>query len=131
MSIFAETANVLYCLSSADQGKQLSVFCFHLQQINGLFFLRLKQTEVAFPLVPFSGLNSVNMEAWTWTYTWRQGEKGKRIHQMENRSPDDFPYLFTICSSWKRKFVAGPFVDEETKRSYPFANGLNGLNGLQ
>ncbi len=37
--------------------------------------------------------------------------------------------LFTVCSSWKRKFVICPFVHEETNRSYPFANGLNGQNG--
>jgi hypothetical protein len=37
-------------------------------------------------------------------------------------------YLFTVCSSCKPKFVVCPFVDEETNGSYPFANGLNGLN---
>jgi hypothetical protein len=39
----------------------------------------------------------------------------------------------TICSSCKWKSVVLPFVDEETNRSYPFANGLDGqnvLNGL-
>jgi hypothetical protein len=30
----------------------------------------------------------------------------------------------------QRKSVICPFLDEETKGSYPFANGLNGLNGL-
>ncbi len=33
----------------------------------------------------------------------------------------------TVCSSCKRKFVVCPFVDKETNRSYPFANGLNGV----
>ncbi len=37
---------------------------------------------------------------------------------------------FTICSAYKRKFVGCPFVYEETNRSHPFANVLNGLNGL-
>ncbi len=37
---------------------------------------------------------------------------------------------FTICSSYKWKFVICTFVDEETNGSYPFANGLNGLNGV-
>ncbi len=37
---------------------------------------------------------------------------------------------FTVCSSWKRKFVICPFLDKETNRWYLFANGLNGLNGL-
>ncbi len=36
----------------------------------------------------------------------------------------------TVRSSCKRKFVVCQFVDEETKRSYLFANELNGLNGL-
>ncbi len=34
---------------------------------------------------------------------------------------------FPVCSPCKQKFVVFPFVDEEKKRSYPFANGLNGL----
>jgi hypothetical protein len=34
----------------------------------------------------------------------------------------------TVCSLCKQKFVVCPFVDEETNGSYPFANGLNGLN---
>ncbi len=37
---------------------------------------------------------------------------------------------FTVCLSCKRKFVICPFVYEETHASYPFANELNGLNGL-
>jgi hypothetical protein len=41
-----------------------------------------------------------------------------------------FLNLFTICSSCERKFVVSPFVDEETNRSYPFANGLKGLAHL-
>jgi hypothetical protein len=41
-----------------------------------------------------------------------------------------FPNPFTVCSSCKREFVVCPFVDKETNRSYLFANGLNGLNGL-
>jgi hypothetical protein len=45
----------------------------------------------------------------------------------ENGSPDFFLNPFTVCSSYKRKFVICPFVDEETNGSYLFANGLNGL----
>ncbi len=37
---------------------------------------------------------------------------------------------FTVCSSYKRKFDDCPFVDKETNGSYPFANKLNLLNGL-
>ncbi len=35
---------------------------------------------------------------------------------------------FSICSSFKRKFVVCQSGDKETNRCYPFANGLNGLN---
>ncbi len=35
---------------------------------------------------------------------------------------------FTVCSSCKWKYVVCPFIYEETNASYPFANGLNGLN---
>jgi hypothetical protein len=36
-----------------------------------------------------------------------------------------------LRKEWKsRKFVLCPFVYEETRESYPFANGLSGLNGL-
>ncbi len=41
-----------------------------------------------------------------------------------------FLHLFSVCSSYKRKFVVCPFVDEETNGSYLFSNGLNGINGL-
>jgi hypothetical protein len=41
-----------------------------------------------------------------------------------------FLNLFTVCSSCKRKFVVCPFVNKETKGSYPFANGLKGLAHL-
>ncbi len=37
--------------------------------------------------------------------------------------------FFTVCSSLKWKFSVCPFVEEEISGSYPFANGLNGLNG--
>jgi hypothetical protein len=37
---------------------------------------------------------------------------------------------FTLCSLCKWKFVICPFVYIQTKGSYPFANRLSGLNGL-
>jgi hypothetical protein len=49
----------------------------------------------------------------------------------ENGSPGDFLNPFVVCSLCKRKFVVCLFVDEETKGSYPFANGLNGLAFLE
>jgi hypothetical protein len=42
-----------------------------------------------------------------------------------------FLHPFTICSSCTRKFVVFPFIDEETNRSYPFANGLNGKREIE
>jgi hypothetical protein len=53
------------------------------------------------------------------------------LFQMESRSPGDF-FLnpFTVYSPCKWKFVICPFVEKETKGSYPFANRLNGLNRL-
>jgi hypothetical protein len=51
MDKFAETAIIDYRLSFADQGKQISVFRFRLQQTNGNlpfpFSVCSKQTEVA------------------------------------------------------------------------------------
>ncbi len=41
-----------------------------------------------------------------------------------------FLNLLIVCSSCKWKLVVCPLVYEETKRSYPFANGLNGLAQL-
>jgi hypothetical protein len=37
---------------------------------------------------------------------------------------------FTLCSLCKWKFVVCPFVYIQTKGSYPFANRLSGLDGL-
>ncbi len=37
---------------------------------------------------------------------------------------------FTICSLCKCNFVFSLLIDEETNRSYPFANKLNGPNGV-
>ncbi len=87
-----------------------------------------------------------NMETWrhgdmaTWKYgdteTWRhEGPEARRHGDMkawrhgdmetsnrtENGSPGDIP------GSCKPKFVNCPFVDKETNRSYPFANGINRL----
>ncbi len=61
-----------------------------------------------------------DMETWTWTHQT----------EMENGSPGDFLNPFSFRSSCKRKIVVCLFVDEETNRSYPFANELNGLAHL-
>jgi hypothetical protein len=51
MGAFAGTANVVYRLSIANQGKQMSVFRFRLQQTKGSmpfpFSIHIKQREAA------------------------------------------------------------------------------------
>ncbi len=51
------------------------------------------------------------------------------LFQTENGSPGDFPssvhYLFTVQTE-----ICHLSVYEETNGGYPFAYGLNGLNGL-
>jgi hypothetical protein len=78
------------------------------------------------------GLEVIDMETWN---TWRNGHIKTRTwrHKTKNISPCDFPYSvyrLLICSSCKWKFFVYPFVDEETNGSYPFANGMNRINGL-
>jgi hypothetical protein len=48
----------------------------------------------------------------------------------EQKTEAVFLHPFTVCSLCKQKFVVCHFVDEETSGRYPFANGLNWLNGL-
>jgi hypothetical protein len=67
--------------------------------------------------------------------TWKHGnmETWRHAHgdiKRKTEAQSIFPNPFTICSLCKRKFVVCPFIDEETKVSYPFANGLNGLYEL-
>ncbi len=50
--------------------------------------------------------------------------------QTENESPGNVLNPFTVCSPCKRNFVVCPFADENTNRSYPLANGLHGINGI-
>jgi hypothetical protein len=59
-------------------------------------------------------------------YVYAAVSKGKR----KTEAQTIFFNPFTVCSSCKLKFVACPFVYEETNGSYPFANGLHGLAHL-
>ncbi len=61
-----------------------------------------------------------DIETWTRTGNGKQKTEGQAI----------FLNPFTICSSCKRKFVVCLFLDKATNGCYPFANGLNRLNGL-
>ncbi len=77
MGTFAETAIVYYRLSFANQGKQISVFCFRLQQANGslpfLFAATISVSSI------FRLRNSENMKTWT----WRHGDMDMRHVEME------------------------------------------------
>ncbi len=79
------------------------------------------------------GHGDMDMETRTWTWKHGHGNRETWRHQTEKgkRKPRRFSLIcVTICSPCKRKFVVCLFVNEETNASYPFANGLNGLNGL-
>jgi hypothetical protein len=126
--MFAETAIVDYRLQFVDEGKPTSVFCFCLQQRNGSlqfpFSVCRKQKEVVFSIISVCK----NLETWR----WRQGnmQKWRNGHgDIEQNTATQALFLnpFTICSSCKE---VCSFVDEETNRSYQFANGLNGLANL-
>jgi hypothetical protein len=74
------------------------------------------------------------------TWTWRHGNKILRNYEVlwekissgirKTEGQAIFRNLFTVYSLCKWKFVVCPFVDEETKESYPFANRIKGLNEL-
>ncbi len=49
----------------------------------------------------------------------------KRVQ--ETKAQAIFLHPFTVFSSCKQKFTVCPFVDEEIKGSYSFANGLANL----
>jgi hypothetical protein len=84
------------------------------------------------------GHGDMDIETWTWRHRHRDRElklwgilkfHGKN-REWKTEAQTISLNLFTVYSSCKRKFVVCPFVDEETNGSYPFANGLNGLNGV-
>jgi hypothetical protein len=71
-----------------------------------------------------------DMETWRHgdVKTWGHGDKETWRHQTENgkwKPKIIFLNPFTVCSSYKRKFVVCYFANKETYRSYPFTNGLN------
>ncbi len=68
----------------------------------------------------------MDIEIWRHGHGDMQKSKGKQT----TKAQMIFLNPFTVCSSHKPMFVVCPFVDEETNGRFPFANGLNGLNGL-
>jgi hypothetical protein len=107
-----------------------------------------------------NGHGDMDMETWTWRHrhgnmdmvTWRHGHRdmdmetwtlrhglgNKEMEILETKikrktKPRRFSLIrspFAYCADRSLKFVFCPFVDKEINRSYPFANGLNGVNGL-
>jgi hypothetical protein len=90
-----------YHLIFADQGKQTSVFCSHLQQTNRSlpirFFVCSKQMEVAFSVSFFFYFcNTRNMETWrhgdggmeTWRHTYEHGNINMEIHVWRHSDMD-------------------------------------------
>jgi hypothetical protein len=117
---------VLHCWKPRVIAGIDGIVCWNRNLIIVIFFW-LRKTNFHFPLSVFH-LQQINGSSVSsifpiYKYIWP--------FQMENRSPCNFPVNpFIVCSSCKRKFVVCPFVYEETNRSYPFANGLNGLAHL-
>jgi hypothetical protein len=109
MGTFADTANVPYCLSFADQGKQTSVFRY-------MYLLYVYIYSVIYVYT------YIYIYIHIYIYCCFEGKT-------ENGSPGVLN-PFTVCPSHKWKFVVCPSVDEETNRSYSLANGLNGLAHL-
>ncbi len=75
---------------------------------------------------------------WVPTYVHIYGKQNYLVYiifsnccRFKRKTEDQAIFLspFNVCSSGKRKFVVCPFADE-TNRSYPYANRLNGLNNL-
>jgi hypothetical protein len=96
MGTFAETGNVDYHLSFADQGKETSVFQFRLQQTSknfpfSVFCLQQTYGTCCFPLVPFSLYIFVSSVFCIYTYIRQTELPFYEKHQTENRSPGDFP----------------------------------------
>ncbi len=134
--MFAETAIVDYRLSFADQGKQTSVSISVCSK-------RREVCHFHFPFaankwkLPFSMSSICRIYRVISIYIYYLYKKHNYINiccyfkrKIENRSPGNFLYPFTICSSCKRKFVVYPFVDKEANGRYSFANRLNGLAHL-
>jgi hypothetical protein len=101
MGMFAETANVDYSLCFDDQGKQTSIFCFKQQHIYIDMYLY------------------ISLHIYIYIYIYIQI---CCCYKRKTEAQPIFLIPFTVCSSCKRKFVVSLFVDEDTNRSYPFAN---------
>jgi hypothetical protein len=115
MGMFAETTNVDYHLWFADQDKQTSVFPLPVPVYIYIYIYTKNGTIYTYYKCMYC--------IYLYTYIFNAVSNGKR----KAKAKRFFLKLFTVCSSYKWKFVVCPFVNEETNGSYPFANGPNGL----
>jgi hypothetical protein len=106
MGMSTEAAIVNYHLSFADQGKQISIFCFRLQRTNGSLpfpfsVCRKNKQLMTFPLVPFSVCEIPE----TWRHGHRVMETWRHIHgDMEtwrNRDMETWRHEDMETRSWR------------------------------
>jgi hypothetical protein len=120
----------------ADQGKQTSLF--HLQQRNGRCHFHqdtLKRQHIYLNIYIYIFLYIFLkifiyyifilyiILIYIFVYAAVKRKNGKKDQVI-------FLNPFTVCSLCKWKLAVCPFVDEQTNRSYQFANVLNVQNGL-
>jgi hypothetical protein len=104
MGTFAETVIVDYHLSCADQGKQTTIYRFHLQQTNGSlpfhFRFEAKKCKWLFSVSSiFCFWDSSNMA------TNSNGKWGPRLYSL---------ICLLFAHRAKRSFVVFTFVEKET-----------------
>ncbi len=150
MCTFAGTAIINLPFLFAGQGKnfrfpllfaankqKFAVSAFRLQKLNRSCHFSVSSV--------FRLRNFRNVETWTWwhgdmetwrwrhgdvdmeTWTWRHGH-GDIGTSNGKRKPRRFSLICVPFAQWVNGSLS--FVDEETNGSNPFADGLNGLNGL-
>ncbi len=134
--MFADTAIIDYRSSFANQGKQI-IFLFPFAANNrSLPFLRVQQTKenCYFLLVPISVYTYCIPYMLLFQYTYIYGALSNQKWLTESQAIFLNPFtvfsLIRLLGSSCKKFVACPYVDEETIGSHPFVNGLIGLNRL-
>jgi hypothetical protein len=117
-----QSSITIYCLSTKENKHlfaakkwKFAVYVFRLQQTNG---------SCRFLLVPFSVCPYIRKQ--NYIYLYAAASNGR----LKVEAQAIFLKLLTTDSSCKKKFAICPFVEEETNRSYLFANELNGLNRL-
>jgi hypothetical protein len=129
MGKYAQTAFVdgmitIYRWSTKKNKLLFSISIFSKQMEGCRFSFLFSANKGRFLLVPFF----IYIYIMKWNYIYIYAAISNRKQRKETHVIFHNP--FAVCSSCKLKFVVCPFVDEDTNVSYPFANSLNGLNGL-